>query len=143
MAIELLAELRALGVELAINCDGQLAFDGPRDVIDDELLARMRTNREGLLALLSISQVTAPVSGVICPWCRRGDRLIDSDAGLNCDRCWRLAFRRLADGSIARVDHVDLIEVDWPAILQETESDKRPVEIQRLRGSQTDFVFDS
>jgi hypothetical protein len=44
-----------------------------------------------------------PIPGVICPWCRLGDRLVCSDGGLDCDRCRRLAFRFLGDGSIERI----------------------------------------
>lgn len=113
MAVELLRELRSLGVELSIDGGGRLAFDGPGEVIDDDLLARMRANRDGLMALIRARPTEAlvgdpgpeciePIPGVICPWCNGGDRLIDSDAGLDCDRCGRLAFRWLGDRSIER-----------------------------------------
>jgi hypothetical protein len=43
--------------------------------------------------------------GWLCPWCRRGDRLIEADEGLRCGRCNRHAFVR-EGGSIVRADYV-------------------------------------
>ncbi len=118
-ALELFQKLRALGVELSIDGDGRLAYDGPADVLGADLLAEMRAHRDELLAILPqpfkktcLTNPTLPtiaIPGLICPWCRRGDRLIDVDAGLNCDRCGRLAFRFLDDGSIERVDYVEMM----------------------------------
>lgn len=117
MVIELLAELRALGVVLSIGAGGRLAYDAPVGVIGDDLLGRMRAERDGLLAALASEHIgpeyVAPMPGVICPWCRSGERLLEYSKGLQCDRCDRVAFRFEGD-SIVRADWVELIEVDWP-----------------------------
>ena len=47
----LFSELQSAGVSLRIE-DGRLAFDAPGDAMTDELLARIRAERDGLLALL-------------------------------------------------------------------------------------------
>ena len=47
------------------------------------------------------------LAGVLCPWCRGGDRLSDTDAGLRCGRCDRLAWAWLLDGSLCRCDWTD------------------------------------
>jgi hypothetical protein len=140
MAIELLTELRAIGVVLSIDADGRLAYDGPAGVVGDNLLARMRAKRDGLLAELA-PKFLYPMPGVICPCCRSHEYLIEHAEGLRCDQCRRDAFR-FEDDVIVRVDHAELIEVDWPVIVQAIESDKRPAKIERER-SQTDLVFDS
>ncbi len=60
----LLAELRAAGVVLSIKGD-QLAFDAPARAMTDDLLARMRADRDGLLAALSgvaVDPVADPVA---------------------------------------------------------------------------------
>jgi hypothetical protein len=48
----LLAELAAAGVELRIEGVG-LAFDGPSGVVTDDLIGRMRADRESLLVLVA------------------------------------------------------------------------------------------
>ncbi len=113
MAIELLAELRALGVVLSID-DGRLAYDGPADVLTDDLLARMRDERDGLLAALTASpEYLAPMPAVFCPWCQAGDFLLEHPQGLRCDQCGRNAWRLKGD-AIERADWVELREVEWP-----------------------------
>jgi hypothetical protein len=117
--LELFQKLRALGVELSIDGDGRLAYDGPADVLGAELLAEMRAHRDELVRLSSelprktcLTNPTLPtyaIPSLICPWCRCGDRLIDADDGLSCGRCGRLAFRFLDDGSIERVDYVEMM----------------------------------
>ena len=117
MAIELLAELRARGVVLWIDTDGRLAYDAPAGVIVDELLCRMRAERDALLAALASEptgpEYLAPMPGVICPWCSSDKHLLEHAEGLRCDQCGRDAFR-FEGGSIVRADYVELIEVDWP-----------------------------
>ncbi len=55
----MLAELRLLGVVLWIDGDGRLAFDAPPHVLDDELLGRMKSNRDELLAEVRASESRA------------------------------------------------------------------------------------
>lgn len=108
--------LLALGVMLSFAPGGGLAFDAPAGVIDDGLLRDLRAHRDELLGLVRervlievatpvVRSFIEPIPGVICPWCRRGDRLADDADGLRCDRCQRLAWRALADGSIERIDY--------------------------------------
>jgi hypothetical protein len=51
-AESLLAELQAAGVVLSVEGD-RLAFDAPAGVLTDDLFARMRADRDGLLAMLA------------------------------------------------------------------------------------------
>ncbi len=51
VAIELFAELRSIGVRLSIDPDGRVAYDAPVGVMTDDILGRMRSHRDGLLAL--------------------------------------------------------------------------------------------
>ena len=107
----LLRELQAVGVTLFIQ-DGRLAFDAPAGVMTDERLARLRADRDAVLAALqSIEQPVGPVPdsdeiplGFNCPFCqcRRFD---DEPRGMRCRDCSRLAWLFLADGSVVRVDY--------------------------------------
>jgi hypothetical protein len=111
---DLLAEMRSHRDELLalverfderaaiVEHDGGLALD---DLAGDP-------NRQSVT--MSHNQNIEPIPGVICPWCRRGDCLIDADDGLGCDRCGRLAFRCLADGWV-RVDHAETIARAGPS----------------------------
>ena len=109
MVETLLRELKAIGVNLFIE-DGRLGFDAPSGSMTDELLARVRADREGLLALLQGEQrtITEP-SGAICPYCR-SELLEDVELGWRCCKCKRLAWIWLPGGSIVRADcqHMDL-----------------------------------
>jgi ribosomal protein L37AE/L43A len=117
----LLAELQSAGVVLSIVDEG-LAFDAPAEAITDDRLARMRADRDGLLALLRwpvvvprIEPEPMPViipepSAVVCPWCG-SDRLADNAQGIVCERCERLAWG-LMDASLVRADAVD-DGVEW------------------------------
>ncbi len=146
MAMEFLAELLTLGVTLSIDGDGRLAYDAPAGVIDDDLLSRMRAERHGLLAAITERtgpEYLAPIPGVICPWCRLGEQLLEYAKGLHCDRCDRVVFRFEGD-SIIRVDWVDLIEFDWPAIAERiAESEERHANIEQDESLQSDLMFDS
>jgi hypothetical protein len=48
----LIAELRALGVRLSIDGDGRLAYDAPAGVMTAERLARLRADRDAVIALV-------------------------------------------------------------------------------------------
>lgn len=99
----LFSELQTAGVSLFVE-DGRLAFDAPGDAMTDDLLARVRADRDGLLALLRADQSATPEpSGVSCPFCR-SDSLEDCELGWRCLKCKRLAWRWLDGGSIVRVD---------------------------------------
>jgi hypothetical protein len=105
-AIEnLFDDLRAAGVELSIDRDGRLAFDAPADVMTPELLARVRAERDGLMALILGGRfaATSEPSGVSCPFCR-SELLEDVEPGWRCMDCKRLAWVWLPGGSIVRVD---------------------------------------
>ena len=99
----LFSELQAVGVSLFIE-DGRLAFDAPGDAMTDELLARVRAERDGLLAALLGEQAATPEpSGVSCPFCR-GESFEDAELGWRCQNCKRLAWIWTAGGSIVRAD---------------------------------------
>jgi len=51
--------------------------------------------------------------GWLCPWCRRGDRLIEADDGLRCGRCDRQAFLRDGNG-IVRGDYFGVKKWNLP-----------------------------
>ena len=114
----LLAELDAAGVVLSIVEDG-LAFDGPEDLLTDDLLGMMRMHRDDLLTLvehreegLAIVEADGleadPSTSIVCPWCR-SERLADDDdgGGVRCESCGRLAWLAV-DGSLVRADAEDV-----------------------------------
>ena len=107
MVETLFSELKAAGVSLFIE-DGRLAFDAPADVMTPELLARVRADRDGLLALLTDP---ASSSGVSCPFCR-GENLEDVELGWRCCYCKRLAWVWLLSGSIVRAD-CERMNLQW------------------------------
>ena len=92
---DLLAVVEQWGERAAImQFDGELARD------DAERLALV-----DVLGDPPAPEYLPEVPGWLCPWCRRGDRLIDTDEGLRCGRCNRHAF--VWDGdSIVRADYV-------------------------------------
>ncbi len=99
----LFRELQAVGVSLFIE-DGRLAFDAPGGALTDELLARVRAERDGLLAMLTGEQAATPErSGASCPFCR-SELLEDVEPGWRCCDCKRLAWVWTSSGSIVRVD---------------------------------------
>ena len=107
----LFSDLRAVGVNLFID-DGRLAFDAPGGSMTDELLARVRGCRDGLLALLKGEQPTAPESsGASCPYCR-SELLEDVEPGWRCCDCKRLAWVWTAGGSIVRAD-CERMSLEW------------------------------
>jgi hypothetical protein len=76
----------------------------------DGVLARDDAERMALVDVLDkpLSPEYLPEEpGWLCPWCRRGDRLIDADDGLRCGRCNRNAFVWIGD-SIVRADYVSV-----------------------------------
>ena len=58
----LFSDLKAVGVNLFIE-DGRLGFDAPDGAMTESLLARVRSCRDGLLALLQGKQPTTPEPG--------------------------------------------------------------------------------
>ncbi|HBJ34660.1 MAG TPA: hypothetical protein DDZ51_07840 [Planctomycetaceae bacterium] len=112
-AISLLAALQAVGVVLSVKSN-QLAFDGPADVITDDLLGRMRAERDGLLRLVAhrdrgeVNDSLDPTTAIRCPWCD-GIDLIDDHGGLRCHSCDRLAWANTAEGGLARCDVADSV----------------------------------
>ena len=107
----LLSELKAVGVTLFIE-DGRLAFDAPADVMTPELLARVRAERDGLLAALQGEKPAGnEPSGVSCPFCR-GELLEDVELGWRCCNCKRLAWVWTAGGSIVRAD-CERMALEW------------------------------
>ena len=97
----LFSELQTAGVKLFIE-DGRLAFDAPGDAMTDELLARVRAERDGLLALLtglSVPAADPEAPPLVCVvsilpvgaarGCRAGLAVLPLQvAGLGLD-CWR------------------------------------------------------
>lgn len=103
----LLSELKSAGVSLFIE-DGRLAFDAPGGSMSDELLARVRAERDGLIAILAglVVPLADPVvilSGASCPFCR-SESLEDVERGWLCQNCKRLAWVWLPGGGIVRAD---------------------------------------
>jgi hypothetical protein len=70
-------------------------------------LAREDAERMALVDMLNkppTPEYLPEEPGWLCPWCRRGDRLIEADDGMRCGRCDRQAFLR--DGNaIVRADY--------------------------------------
>ena len=107
----LFSELQSAGVRLFVE-DGRLAFDAPSGALTDELLARVRAERDGLLAILAGEQLATPEpSGVFCPFCR-SELLEDAERGWRCQKCKRLAWVWTAGGSIVRAD-VERMALLW------------------------------
>jgi hypothetical protein len=127
-------ELERLGVVLSIDPAGGLAFDAPAEVAGEELLARLRSHRDALLALLERTEERAAIvehdgepapqvdpepagpsylpalPAVVCPWCHCGDRLREEADALACDACGRVAWW-FEDASAVRADWRALLEV--------------------------------
>jgi TubC N-terminal docking domain len=134
MSNTLLAELRSAGVELSIDPNGRLAFDAPASVMTDELLARIRLNRDALLRALQPSHPEPEMwmgLGCVCPYCRDIGFVEDGSVS-RCSSCGRIAWRTLPDGSVIRADYVERRLVDWPRRKDSEEPAKK-------RGSNTDF----
>ena len=111
MVETLFSELQTAGVSLFIE-DGRLAFDAPDGSMTDELLARVRDEREGLLATLQGKKAATPErSGASCPNCRSG-LLEDVELGWRCCHCKRLAWVWLPGGSIVRAD-CERMNLEW------------------------------
>lgn len=109
-AISLLASLQAAGVVLSVKSN-QLVFDGPANVVTDELLGRMRSERDGLLRLVAQGDVNDSLdrpTAIRCPWCD-GIDLIDDHGGLRCHDCDRLAWANTAEGGLARCEFADSV----------------------------------
>lgn len=107
-------ELLAAGVVLAVSDAGRLLIDAPRDVLTEDLLARVRADRDGLLALLrgelhnpETAAERMPSITELCPWCGPV-RLLDDPNGLRCERCERLAWV-FGERSITRADYLGVI----------------------------------
>lgn len=117
-AKKLMAELIGLGVVLRAD-DGKLAYDAPAGAITDDLLARMRTDRDGLLAILA-GLADDPVAAhgdrfettIVCPFCRGRD-LVDDAGGLRCGRCRALAWIDTAGGGLVRADYAEAEFIDF------------------------------
>ena len=82
----------------------------------DELLARVRGCRDGLIALLNGVVVPAadPVespSGASCPFCQ-SELLEDVECGWRCCNCKRLAWVWTAGGGIVRAD-CERMNLEW------------------------------
>ncbi len=102
MAGELLAELRALGVELSIDADGRLAYDAPEGAIGDDLLGRMRAERDEVIECLRAEVVgtavaVAPVARVV--HCKREP----FDVRIDRSTKWGNPFKVGRDGDRAEV----------------------------------------
>jgi ribosomal protein S27AE len=109
----LLAELQSVGVVLSVEGD-RLAFDAPADVLTDDMLGRLRADRDGLLAVISRPDA-APVadpgpavqtSSIRCPVCD-GIDLAEDPGGLRCGSCGAVAWVATAEGGLARCDSAD------------------------------------
>jgi hypothetical protein len=118
----LLAELRSADVRLRIEGD-RLTCDAPAGVMTADLLARLRADRDGLLAMMrrahdapAVDPVPADQSPSIrCPACG-GIKLFDDPGGLRCQSCRALAWVATAEGGLARRDfavvEIELIDPD-------------------------------
>lgn len=118
----MLDELRSLGVVVWLNHEGQLAFDGPSDVLNDDLLARMKANKAGLLAEVRESNTRARAEsqdGAFdnCPECGPSYQLEMVEAGLECPKCRELIWR-FEGGSTIRADVESFDEVPLASVPQ-------------------------
>lgn len=150
---KLLARLRSVGVVLSLDGDGRLAFDAPADVLTDSLLAKMRSHRDVLLALVEQEQAAifepvvvesvylSPMPGVICPWCRSSEYLTEYDASLRCGNCGREAWRFEGE-VIVRADWVEPIEVEWPGVQKIEPDKKRPPRVKPTGREQPGLMFE-
>lgn len=59
---KLFDDLKSLGVVVSIAPDGRLSVDGPEPVITDDLLDRVRADRDGLLALVELFEERAAIA---------------------------------------------------------------------------------
>ena len=104
----LLDELRGLGVVLSLQGD-RIAFDAPSGALNDDLLARLRAGRDGLLKILSPESQKNPTErqaqgedgdaackakqtegrSSCCLWCGSSD-LVDDLKGVRCNQCDRV-----------------------------------------------------
>lgn len=114
----LVAELSGLGVVLRIEGD-RLAFDAPAGVMVGDLLARVRADRAGLVAMLSRADDPPAVArptpddpvpidrapSIRCPC--GGIDLADDPGGLRCRSCRSMAWVATAEGGLARRDLAD------------------------------------
>ncbi len=154
MSAELLAHLRSVGVVLSIDADGRLAYDAPDVALTSDLLARMRAERDGLLALVDRNQERAaiielyrddvvvpkperlaPMTGVYCPWCRSAGDLVEIVDGLHCLNCNRRAWHLDSDGAIVRCDWLEPRLLEIPAVSIDVVVEKRPTKIERSERS--------
>lgn len=115
----LLGDLRSADVHLRIDGD-RLAFDAPAGVMTADLLARVRVDRAGLMAILSRAADPAAVArptpddpapidrapAIRCPACG-GIDLTDDPGGLRCGSCRALSWAVTAEGGLARRDLAD------------------------------------
>lgn len=132
---KLFSDLRSAGVELSVDREGRLAFDGPDHVLTDDRLATMRAHRDGLLALVERFEERAAVAQYDGGLSRSdAERLAlaelltkkhdgapelagvicpycrsmafeDVERGWQCCDCKRLAWIWLPGGSIVRADY--------------------------------------
>jgi hypothetical protein len=80
----LMIELHALGVKLSIDADGRLAFDAPTGAMTTERLARLRADRETVLALVERIEERAA--------------MVEHDGGMIREDAERLAWSEIAEG---------------------------------------------
>lgn len=107
----LIAEFKAAGIVLSIDA-GRLAFDAPAGMMTHERLARLRADREAVVAALqenekpleSVPESDEMPVGVHCPFCNCR-RIQDDPRGMRCRSCSGLAWLFLANGSVVRADY--------------------------------------
>ena len=114
-ATQLMTDLARLGIHIEAHGD-RLRYS-PRSAVTPGLADRMKANKPELLAMLRTNTQGAEPWTVRCPWCT-GTALMDTDAGLKCEDCGKMAWIDLFDSGTVRADHSDddLVVIDPPPI---------------------------
>lgn len=116
----LLSDLAAADVRLSVDGAGQLAIDAPAHVLTDDLLSRIRSMRDALIAKMPnrmpSDEPKTELGTVRCPFCG-GVEFDDRDAGLLCVECLQLAWLNDA-GGLVRADwaEVEMEGVPWSSV---------------------------
>ncbi len=97
---KLFDDLKSKGVVVSIAPDGRLSVDGPELVMTDDLLDRVRADRDGLLALVELFEERAAI--------------VEHDGGLSRDDAERLAWSDVVEPSESRAVSIGPERVEMP-----------------------------
>jgi hypothetical protein len=119
---KLMRELAVAGVVLSVEGD-RLAFDAPADVVTDNLLGRMRSDRAGLLALLdpgpgTVAETLPKAAPAVVAIVEAFEELSPDDVP-PCDACGRYC-------------DVETLAGRWCCLRCDPEADARRLRTERL-----------